>query len=70
LNATEPVIYQDEHAWIEGLRARVRTAGVKRVARVAIGVSLSTIQRFVNHGTKLHVSKLVQIDLALGALGA
>lgn len=69
LNATEPVIYRDEGAWIDDLRARVRAAGVKRVARAAIGVSLSTIQRFVNHGTTLHRSKLAQINAALARLG-
>jgi hypothetical protein len=53
LNATEPVIYRDESARIDALRARVREARVKRVARVTIGVSLSTIQRFVTHGTKI-----------------
>jgi DNA-binding LacI/PurR family transcriptional regulator len=35
------------------------------VARAAIGVSLSTIQRFVNEGTKLHASKLAKIEAAL-----
>jgi len=70
LNATEPVIYCDERESIEDLRARVRAAGVKRVARAATGVSLSTIHRFVNHATKLHPSKLAKIEAALVALGA
>ncbi len=33
LNATAPVVYRDECAWIESLRARVGAAGVKRVTR-------------------------------------
>jgi hypothetical protein len=70
LNATEPVIYLSERQRIDDLHARVRAAGVKRVARAAIGVSLSTIQRFANHRTKLHPSKLAQIDDALETLGA
>ncbi|MFZ0573800.1 MAG: hypothetical protein WA304_10610 [Candidatus Cybelea sp.] len=70
LNATEPVIYRDEGTRIDDLRARVRGAGVKRVARAAIGVSLSTIQRFVNHATKLHASKLARIEAALQSVGA
>jgi hypothetical protein len=70
LSATEPVIYHDEHAWNEGLRARVRAAGVKRVARATVVVSLSTIQRFVSRGTKIHASKLARIETALQALGA
>jgi hypothetical protein len=70
LNATEPVIYRDEGQMIDSLRARVRAAGVKRVARAATGVSLSTIQRFANHGTKLHALKLAQIEAALQVLGA
>jgi len=69
LNATEPVIYRDESARIDGMRARVRAAGVKRVARVAIGVSLRTIQRFANSGTKLHASKLARIEAGLQSLG-
>jgi hypothetical protein len=64
------VIYRDECERIDDLRERVRAAGVKHVARVAIGVSLSTIQRFVNHGTKLHASKLARIDVAPQVLGA
>jgi hypothetical protein len=68
LNATEPVIYLDEDTRIDDLRAGVRAAGVKRVARAAVGVSLSTIQRFVNHGTKLHPSKVARIEAALAAL--
>ena len=32
LNATEPVIYLEERERIDNLRARVRAAGVKRVA--------------------------------------
>jgi hypothetical protein len=70
LNATEPVIYRDEGQRIDDLRARVRAAGVKRVARAAIGVTLSTIHRFVTHGTKIHASKLARIEVALQALGA
>jgi hypothetical protein len=70
LNATEPVIYRNEQARIDDLRGRVRAAGIKSVARAVIGVSLSTIQRFVNQGTKLHASKLAKIDAALQALGA
>jgi hypothetical protein len=69
LNATEPVIYRDEHARIDDLRARVWAAGVKRVARAAIGVSLSTIQRLVNYGTTIQSSKLSQIEAALARLG-
>jgi hypothetical protein len=68
LNATEPVIYRDEGQRIDDLRARVREAGVKRVGRLAIGVSLSTIQRFVNRGTKLHATKLSRIQAALQVL--
>ena len=68
LNATEPVIYLEERERIDNLRARVRAAGVKRVARVAIGVSLRTIQRFVNHGAKIQSSKLAQIEAALARL--
>jgi hypothetical protein len=67
LNATEPVIYLDERERIDNLRARVR-AGVKRVARAAIGVSLSTIHRFVNHGVKIQSSKLAQIEATLAWL--
>jgi hypothetical protein len=70
LNATEPVIYRDECERIEALRARIRAAGVKRVARAAIGVTLSTIHRFVSRGTKIHASKLARIETALQALGA
>jgi hypothetical protein len=70
LNAIEPVIYRDEGQRIDDLRARVREAGVNRVARVAFAVSLRTIQRFVNRGTKVHVSKLAQIEAALQALCA
>ena len=33
LNATAPVVYRDECAWIESLRARVGAAGVKRDMR-------------------------------------
>jgi hypothetical protein len=70
LNATEPVIYRDEHARIDDLRARVQAAGVKRVARAAIGASLSSIQRFVNRRTKLHASNLAKIEAALRRLGS
>ena len=35
---------------------------------LAIGVSLSTIQRFVNRGTKLHATKLSRIQAALQVL--
>jgi hypothetical protein len=36
--------------------------------RAAIGVSLSTIHRFVNHGAKIQSSKLAQIGAALARL--
>jgi hypothetical protein len=50
LNATDPVIYRNANKGHDELRARIRTAGVSAVARLA-KISRSVVQAFVNQGT-------------------
>ena len=51
LNATDPLIYRDALMVYDALRARIRTAGIKRVARES-GLSLRPLRKLVNEGTK------------------
>ena len=53
---------------IDALRAAVKAAGIKRIARMS-GVPRSKVQAFVNEGTMPHPSTIAKIAPALrGAL--
>ena len=68
LNATDPVIYRDAHTLYDGLRARIRAAGISIVAREA-KVSRSILKAFVNQGTTMHRATIAKIEAALARLG-
>ncbi|HEV3090594.1 MAG TPA: hypothetical protein VGX91_04020, partial [Candidatus Cybelea sp.] len=67
LNATDPVVYRNASKSYDGLRARIRAAGVSTVARVA-KVSRSTVQAFVNQGTVPQAATIAKLEAALEQL--
>ena len=69
LNATDPLIYRDARTLYDGLRARIRAAGISIVAREA-KVSRSILKAFVNQATTPHRSTIAKIEAALARLGA
>jgi DNA-binding phage protein len=69
LNATDSVIYRDAGKAYAALRARVRGAGVSRVAREA-KVSRSVVKAFVNQGAAPHQPTIMKLEAALARLSA
>jgi DNA-binding phage protein len=72
LTATDPVIYRDARDAIEmhdALRARIRAAGISRVAREA-RVSRSVVKALVNQGTVPNRSTIAKLEAAPGRLHA
>jgi DNA-binding phage protein len=69
LSATDVLEYRDPEQKLEVLRAVVRAAGIKRVARVS-GVPRSQHQRFVNRRTTPNTANIVKIEAALQRLSA
>jgi hypothetical protein len=74
LSATEVLIYENATKRLDALRAKIRAAGIKPVARDS-GVSRSEIQAIVNEGTIPHRVTIERLETALetprelGALG-
>jgi hypothetical protein len=67
LSATDVLEYRDPEERHGALRSQIRAVGNKRVAYES-GVSLRTIQMFVNDGTAPHESTLAKIEAALRRL--
>jgi DNA-binding phage protein len=68
LSATEVVIYENATKRLDGLRAKIRAAGIKPVARDS-GVSRSQIQAIVNEGNMPHQSTIAKLEAALDGHG-
>lgn len=68
LSATDPVIYRDANKRYDMLRARIRAAGVSRVAREA-KVSRSIVKASVNQGATPHSTTIARLEAALARLG-
>lgn len=66
LSATDPVTYRDARKTYDALRARIRDAGISRVAREA-KVSRSIVKAFVNQGTMPQRATFARIEAALHA---
>ena len=64
LAVTAQVEYHDVGAFQDALRARIKAAGISRVAKVS-GVSRSTVQAFVNRGGRPHSSTIAKLLAAL-----
>ena len=64
LNATYSIIYREGRTLHDGLRARIRTAGISMVAREA-KVSRSVVKAFVNQGTVPRRSTIAKLEAAL-----
>jgi DNA-binding phage protein len=64
LNATDVVEYRNPEEKLDGLRAAVRAAGIKRIARLS-GLQRSKVQAFVNQGATPHPSSIAKIEAAL-----
>ena len=64
LSATNVLEYRDREEKLGSLRALVRAAGIKRIARIS-GVQRSKLQAFVNQGTTPHPSTIAKIEAAL-----
>jgi DNA-binding phage protein len=63
ISATNVVEYRAPKEKLEALRAAVRAAGIKRIARIS-GVPRSQLQAFVNQGTTPHPSTVAKIEAA------
>jgi DNA-binding phage protein len=64
LSATDVVEYRNPEEKLDALRAAVRVAGIKRIARLS-GVQRSKVQAFVNQGATPHPSTIAKIEAAL-----
>jgi DNA-binding phage protein len=67
LSATEILKYGDSAEKLDALRATLKAAGIKRIARMS-GVQRSKVQAFVNQGTKPHPPTIARIEAALKKL--
>jgi hypothetical protein len=63
LSATEVLVYQNARKRLDALRAKIRAAGIKSVARDS-RVSRSQLQTIVNEGKLLHESTIVRLEAA------
>jgi hypothetical protein len=68
LSATDPVIYRDACKTYDALRARIRAAGISRIAREA-RVSRSIVKAFLNQGAIPHSSTIAKLEAVLERLG-
>jgi DNA-binding phage protein len=64
LSATDVLEYRNSEEKLDALRAAVRAAGIKRIARMS-GAPRSKLQAFVNQGTTPQPSTIVKIEAAL-----
>jgi hypothetical protein len=64
LSATEVLIYENATKRLDALRAKIRAAGIKPVARDS-AVSRSEIQAIVNEGKSPHKATIAKLDAAL-----
>jgi DNA-binding phage protein len=69
LSASDVLQYVDPQDRFEPLRAAIRKAGIKRVARIS-GVSRSQLQAIVNQKTMPNHSTVARIEAALAVLAA
>jgi hypothetical protein len=69
LNATYSLIYREAGTLHDGLRGRIRAAGISVVERKA-KVSRSVVKAFVNQGTVPRRSTIAKLQAALKYLGA
>jgi DNA-binding phage protein len=67
LNATYSLIYREAHTLHDGLRGRIRAAGISVVAREA-HVSRSVVKAFVNQGTIPQTATIAKLERALTRL--
>ncbi len=68
LSATEVLIYENATKRLDALRAKIRAAGIKLVAR-ASGVSRSQLQAIVNGGKTPHKATIARLEATLKATG-
>jgi hypothetical protein len=68
LSATKVLIYENASKRLDALRAKIRAAGIKSVARDS-GASHSEIQAIVNEGTIPHKSTIAKLEAALESRG-
>jgi DNA-binding phage protein len=61
LSATEVLLYENASKRLDALRAKIRAAGIKPVARDS-GASRSQLQAIVNEGSVPHESTVVRLD--------
>jgi DNA-binding phage protein len=69
LSATDVLEYRNPGEKLDALRAAVRAAGIKRVARIS-GVPRSKVQAFVNQGAVPQRKTVAKLEAALARLGA
>jgi DNA-binding phage protein len=69
LSASEVLRYVDPQDRFEPLRAAIRKAGVKAVARLS-GLARSQLQRFVNRGSQPNASTVAKIETSLRTLSS
>ncbi|MFY9719951.1 MAG: hypothetical protein WAK16_09945 [Candidatus Cybelea sp.] len=69
LSATNVLEYASSEEKLDALRAAVKVAGIKRIARMS-GVQRSKVQAFVNQRTTPHPASIAKIEAALERLGA
>ncbi|MFZ0575153.1 MAG: helix-turn-helix transcriptional regulator [Candidatus Cybelea sp.] len=68
LSATEVLIYENVTKRLDALRAKIRAAGIKSVARDS-GVSRSQLQAIVNGGKTPHKATIARLEATLKATG-
>jgi DNA-binding phage protein len=64
LSATDVLEYRNSEEKLDALRAAVRAAGIKRIARMS-GAPHSKLQAFVNQGTTPQPSTIAKIEATL-----
>ncbi|MFY9720215.1 MAG: hypothetical protein WAK16_11280, partial [Candidatus Cybelea sp.] len=68
LSATNVLAYGNAEEKLEALRAAVKTARIKRIARIS-GVPRSQLQAFVNQGVTPHPATIAKIEAVLAKIG-
>lgn len=67
LSATDVLEYRNPEEKLNALRAAVKEAGIKRIARIS-GVPRSQLQAFVNRRSALNPANIAKVENALAGL--